>query len=131
MKRLEIKIGDRTYLLKFGYGCFRHLAETWDVPGLTEIIGKFSELSNVDENNISFEQMQLFIDLAYSSVYANGDLEEISAFNGDDFGDEFLKDPKIITELMSHFIDSLPKPDSPDTDQGKKVAAKAKPELPN
>lgn len=129
MKRLEIKIGDRTYFLKFGYGCLRHLAETWEVPGLKEIIERFSGLK--DDGNVSFEQMQLFIDLAYSSVYANGDLEEIRAFNGDDFGDVFLNNPKIITEMMSHFIDSLPKPDSPDTDQGKKKAAKAKPELPN
>ena len=124
MKRLEIKIGDRTYFLKFGYGCFRHLAETWNVPGLTGIIERFSSVK--DNGDISFDQIQLFIDLARSAIYANGDLEEIRTFDDDNFGDALLKDMGLISEMVAHFMDSLPKPD-----MGKKKAVKAKPDLQN
>ncbi|KQS45912.1 hypothetical protein ASG38_14985 [Flavobacterium sp. Leaf359] len=129
MKRLEIKIGNRTYFLKFGYGCFRHLAETWGVPGLTDIIVKFSSVGT--GGDITLNDMEMFIDLARSAVYANGSLEEINAFDGDDFGDELLKDPSLISTIVAHFMESLPKSDSNEGGLGKKKAVRAKPDLPN
>lgn len=121
MKKLIITIGEKSYSLRFGYGCFRHLAETWKVKGLQDIMNRLG-LIGEKITELGFDDLQMLIELVYSAIYANGNVEEIESFDSDECGDAILANPAILAQIITGLTDSLPKP--PPEAQGKQKAVR-------
>lgn len=122
MKKLIITIGDHTYSLKFGFGCFRILAEKWEVKGYPEVLERIVSVGD-DIEKLEFDKIQILIDLVGAAVDANGDIAQIQSFNDDDCGDFLLRNPDKFQEIVTALIESMPKTDIPEQ-KGKPKAVK-------
>lgn len=122
----QIKINDKTYALRFGYGCFKQLAKLLKVEGIQGVVEKFSAFEK-GSNDVSFDQIDMLISLVQASVIASGDLEGIENFNSDDCGDYLLANPDKLSEIMNSFIASFPK----SNESGKQKAGRIEKKQPN
>lgn len=111
MNKIILKIGESSYNLKFGFGCFRHLSEAWEVPGFPEVMGKIIEVSQNIEK-MQFADLKMIQDVIYAAVCANGDIEEIQNFNFDDCGDLLMNEPGSVAKVFEALMASMPKPES-------------------
>lgn len=103
---LKLKIGSKSYALKFGYGSYKLLSQFYGLTTysqLGELITKL-DFGSVDKD-INFEQIDFIGNLVLAAIRSE---EEID-FSADDIVDELLKEPKTIEKVLTAFTDSFPK----------------------
>lgn len=99
--------------MKYGYGAFRILGETWECPSVQKVAKKFQEIfpeGGIDD--VAFEQANALGQLALAGIENAGtnwgDLPEL-----DDVVNELLfVDSTKINVIMTAFTESFPKPET-------------------
>jgi hypothetical protein len=107
-----IEIQGKKYPLKYGYGAFRLLGETWECPSVQKVAKKFQEIfPAAGIEDVSFEQANALGELALAGIQNAlprarwQDLPEL-----DDVVNELLfQDSTKINLVMTAFTESFPK----------------------
>lgn len=114
MNELVLKLGKKSFKLKFGLGLFRILGRKWQLPGIDEVVQKIAVLDSVD-GKLTFEQIDVLEAVLIAAIQYGGCEDDLSKF---DIIDEFFKDPKALDSFKDGIINSLPKAE-PEDSEGK------------
>ena len=109
MKQPTIKIGRKTYSLKFGYGVNRMLSELYELASYSAFGEFIQNLKFGETNDVTFPQMDFIRDLVYSAICYNEAVQP--SFNKNEIVDVLQADPEALAEIMQAFVDSFPKQD--------------------
>lgn len=104
MNELTLKLGKKSFKLKFGLGLFRILGRKWQLPGIDEVVQRIAILDSVD-GKLTFEQIDVLEQVLISAIEYGGCTDDLSKF---DIIDEFYKDPKALDNFKDGIINSLP-----------------------
>jgi len=115
MNDLQLKLGSKSFKLKFGLKLLRILGEKWKLPGINEVVAKISILDQAN-SNLTFEQLDVLEDLICVAIHAGG--HDYSELKDIEIIDEFFKDPYALQDLTRQLIESLPQ-QQPDENLGK------------
>ena len=105
MDELVLKLGNKSFKLKFGLGLFRILGRKWQLPGIDEVVQKIAVLDSTD-GKLTFEQIDVLEAVLIAAIQYGGCKDDLSDF---DIIDEFFKDPKALDNFKDGIINSLPK----------------------
>ena len=105
MDELVLKLGKKSFKLKFGLGLFRILGRKWQLPGIDEVVQRIAVLDSTD-GKLTFEQIDVLEAVLIAAIEYGGSTEDISKL---DIIDEFFKDPKALDNFKDGIINSLPK----------------------
>lgn len=108
MNELVLKLGEKSFKLKFGLGLFRILGRKWQLPGVDEVIQRIAVLDSVD-GKLTFEQIDVLEAVLIAAIEYGGCAEDVSKL---DIIDEFFKDPKALDNFKDSIINSVPKPEN-------------------
>jgi len=108
---MKIVIEKKAFELKFGFKCFIILGRALGLKTFNEVVVKFSQFDNV-KDDISFEQLDLIEELVIAAVQAspsycnlNYSITDVAVMDG------IMDQPELLTNIMSAFVESLPKDD--------------------
>jgi hypothetical protein len=115
MDEILLKLGDKSFKLKFGLGLFRILGRKWQLPGIDDVIQKIAVLDSVDKK-LTFEQIDILEEILLSAIQYGG-------YDGDtkslDIIDSFFANPNALEEFKNALVSSLPSNTAGDEDEGK------------
>lgn len=124
MESLQLEIGGRIYVLRFGFGCLRVLSEKWECEGVQQTVNELlRRMSGLKE--LSPDQQILVpdfgADVPISAIEAFGEVTVAAVRFGsgerlevDDVCDHLLRQQDLPPKIMEAFIASLPKPNPDD-----------------
>jgi len=113
MNDLILKLGKKSFKLKFGLGLFRILGRKWQLPGIDEVVQRIAVLDSTD-GKLTFDQIDVLEQVLISAIEYGGCTDDLSKF---DIIEEFFNDPKALDNFKEGIVNSLPK--SEPVDQGK------------
>lgn len=105
MNELILKLGEKSFKLKFGLGLFRILGRKWQLHGIDEVVQRIAVLDSVD-GKLTFEQIDVLEAVLIAAIEYAGCTDDLSKL---DIIDEFFKDPKALDNFKDGIINSLPK----------------------
>ena len=105
MDELILKLGKKSFKLKFGLGLFRILGRKWQLPGIDEVVQRIAVLDSVD-GKLTFEQIDVLEAVLIAAIEYGGCTDDLSKL---DIIDEFFKDSKALDNFKDGIINSLPK----------------------
>lgn len=105
MEGLNLKLGKKSFKLKFGLGLFRILGRKWQLPGIDEVVQRIAVLDSAD-GKLTFEQLDVLEDVLIAAIEYGGCTDDLSKF---DIIEEFFADPKALDNFKDGIINSLPK----------------------
>ena len=109
MNTESIRINEKDYLVKFGFGANRVLAKKWGLKTLSEIGNKINKQLNFKENQEpTFEQFETIGELVLSGILNYTPEAKVKT---DDVVDALLQDIPLLQRLVQLYIDSMPKGD--------------------
>lgn len=114
MDEILLKLGKKSFKLKFGLKLFRILGRDWQLPGIDDVISKIAILDSVD-GKLTFNQIDVLEEILVAAIECGGEKIDLSKY---DIIDEFFKDPKALDNFKDALINSLPK-NEPLDDEGK------------
>jgi len=105
-----IKVGRKSYKLKFGYGVNRRLADVYSIPSYSGLGEFISNLGFTEKaTDLTFEQLTFLGNLVYAAIsYHEGENPELTT---DELVDTLLQQPDDLANIMQAFADSFPKED--------------------
>jgi len=109
MKKVSVNINNSTYTLSFGISCLRLLGQMWQLNTINEVLEKLSLLDKVDQNNISFEFLDLIEDVFVAGIRNNPE-NKIVETDLVSIVDYLFENPSIIQEMTFQIYESMPKP---------------------
>lgn len=121
---MNITINNKTFTLKFGYGCLKTLGELWGIEDFQGVISEFLKLApangNLAEFKLTFGVVDKLVDVIYASVLTY-DAGSANDFDKNDCADYLLGNPEGITMVFTEFMNSMPKPDPKTVGKQKKA----------
>jgi len=116
-----IKLGTKTYKLKFGYGVNRRLADVYSIPSYSGLGDFIASLNFSDQaTDLTFDQLNFLGNLVHAAIaYQEGETPELTV---DEIVDAVLQQPDKLTNVMLAFADSFPK----ETSEGKQKPGQKK-----
>lgn len=109
MTATSIKIGRKTYKLKFGYGVNRRLSEAYKLTSYTGL-GVYIEELKFGGDDLTFAQIDFIGNLIFASIsYSEGVKPELDV---DDIIDHLFAAPEKLVEILEAFMASIPKGDA-------------------
>lgn len=113
MDDITLKLGKKSFKLKFGLKLFRVLGKKWQLPGIDEVVQKMAVLDSVD-GKLTFEQIDILEVILVSAIECGGNKVNFSEF---DIIDEFFKDPNALESFKNALVNSMPTNET--ADEGK------------
>jgi hypothetical protein len=103
----QATINKEKYEIRFGNGAFRYLGKLWGCKGTGEVIHRLTELENISDTGLTFEQEDIVYDLIGAGMKCADPTVEIP---DNDSLSSFIFDPVFLEKLFSELTDSFPKP---------------------
>jgi len=107
-KTTNIKIGRKTYKLKFGYGVNRKLSQVYDLASYSAL-GQFIDGLNFGGEDLTFDQTDFIGHLIFCAIsYSQG---EDPIITKDEIIDGVLLSPEQLAAVLEGYMASFPKGD--------------------
>jgi hypothetical protein len=113
MDEIVLKLGKKSFKLKFGLKLFRILGRKWELPGIDEVVTKMAVLDSVD-GKLTFDQIDVLEQILVSAIECGGEIIDLTKY---DIIDEFFKNPKALDDFKEALISSLPKNEPQDNEE--------------
>ena len=114
---LKVKIVNKHYTLKFGYGVFRGLSKVYKLNSFSELGKHIDGLEFGKTEDLSFDQVDFIGNLVLCAV-KNSDEGSDTSFSLDDvINNVVFKTPEKLADILAAFTESFPK----DKSQRKKI----------
>ena len=103
---MKITINNKEFGVKFGFGALRILCTKWNETTIGGLNKHFAKLNFKDGEEPTFAQYDLIADLTIAGLL---NANKKGSFDVDDVLTALVKDIDKLTELMTLFMDSMPK----------------------
>ena len=103
----QATINKKKYHIKFSNRAYRYLGKLWNCKGRGEVIFKLSNLEDIPETGLTFEQEDLVRDLILAGI--KGADEKVKLPDGDVLYSHLL-DAVFLENIFKELTESFPKP---------------------
>lgn len=117
---MELQIGEKKVKLRFSYSLIRALSIKWGIANVEVILAKIMETFVKAEEDI-FSAIDTVTEIVIESAKLSG-----IEIDPNDVGDALFKDASLMLEVVSEFVNSMPKVTEQDVENLKKKTLSSK-----